>query len=223
MRQPPGTLQMQVLQTLSQTACKTPATLADETALERKQVVKIAAALVMRGLADRRERGCYVRNNVGEAFLLSGQKITSGPIGSRENEPPRRRVKRTVRQSAWHAIRIEKKFTLSDIMADVACQGDGLKQLQGNIGRFVNRLADMRRLPEIVDSPEAVYLDRQGDPALLYVYQPKATGRKGKVVVRVDFQTHGRHGQAGTITNSVRTSGTVEPGDLKNPRYVRLK
>ncbi|MBF0168762.1 MAG: hypothetical protein HQL45_14140 [Alphaproteobacteria bacterium] len=154
MKTPPGALQMKALQALSQDVCKTPAYLAEEIALPRKRTVSVLAALVMRGLADRRERGCYVRNPAGEVFLLSGQVITSGPIGPRQDDKPRRR-KRTIRATAWHAIRIEKKFTLSDILADVACQGDGLPQLAGNVGRFITRLCRAGYLRELRREPGA--------------------------------------------------------------------
>lgn len=85
-------------------------------------------------------------------------------------------------------------------------------------------IADLRRLPEIVGNPEAVYFDKE-DPALLYVYQPKRSNRKGKAVVRFDLMDKERDAgqRVTTITNQVRTTGTVDPGDLKNTRYERLK
>ena len=75
----------------------------------------------------------------------------------------------------------------------------------------------LRHLPSVITSPRAVLRDlRDGD--LLYVFDAPA-GRRGKIVVRLDF--HIKHQDVGgkriTITtNSVRTAGVVERADLAN-------
>ena len=75
----------------------------------------------------------------------------------------------------------------------------------------------LRHLPSVLTSPRAVLRDlRDGD--LLYVFDAPA-GRRGKIVVRLDFDI--KHREAGgrritVTTNSVRTAGIVDRADLAN-------
>lgn len=75
----------------------------------------------------------------------------------------------------------------------------------------------LRHLPSVLTSPRAVLRDlRDGD--LLYVFDAPS-GRRGKIVVRLDFDI--KHREAGgrritVTTNSVRTAGIVDRADLAN-------
>ena len=85
---------------------------------------------------------------------------------------------------------------------------------------------DFDRLPEIIAKPEAVLFDAQ-EPALLYVFRSvERTDRKGKIVVRVNFDEKQRD-RAGNrrlaVTNSIRTGGYVQPEDLRVRRYRVLE
>jgi len=71
-------------------------------------------------------------------------------------------------------------------------------------------VADLQRLPDILGEPQQILFDA-ADPALVYVFAP-AEGELGKVIVRVDFST--KLDRQRVVTNSVRTGGLVDPGDL---------
>ena len=86
--------------------------------------------------------------------------------------------------------------------------------------------ADVDRLPEILAAPEAV-LWEPGDQGLLFVFKAvdPAERRTGKWFVKVDARVHeSREGgrRRPWRTNSVRSGGYVESGDLRDPRYVAL-
>ena len=73
----------------------------------------------------------------------------------------------------------------------------------------------------------AVLYDTEGVGELLYVFDPAVDrGRRGKVVVRVNYAARlalDDADRSGIITNSIRTSGYVEPHNLREPRYKRIK
>ena len=69
--------------------------------------------------------------------------------------------------------------------------------------------ADWDRLPAILAAPEAVLLDTRkgGGRVLLFTFEPSdREGRKGKVVVRVEFSV--RHRGRTRVANSIRSSGS---------------
>ena len=89
--------------------------------------------------------------------------------------------------------------------------------------------ADMDRLPEILAEPEAVLLEELpgGNRGLLFVFEPAdpADRRKGKWFVKVDARVDERR-EGGRRrpyrTNSIRSGGYVQSGDLRDPRYALL-
>ena len=86
--------------------------------------------------------------------------------------------------------------------------------------------ADVDRLPEILAAPEAVLWEEEGR-GLLFVFEPvdPADRRKGKWFVQVDARPHeSREGRRRRPyrTNSIRSGGYVQPGNLRDPRYALL-
>ena len=86
--------------------------------------------------------------------------------------------------------------------------------------------ADVDRLSDILAHPAAV-LWEPGDQGLLFVFEPAepADRRKGKWFVKVDARVHEfREGgrRRPWRTNSVRSGGYVQSGNLRDPRYVLL-
>ena len=83
---------------------------------------------------------------------------------------------------------------------------------------------DLDRLPEIIARPEAVLYDTDRPGDLLYVFTGDAVG---KVVVRVNYtdrlRLDGADRRATVISNSVRTAGYVQAGDLEDPRYEPIE
>ena len=87
--------------------------------------------------------------------------------------------------------------------------------------------ADIDRLPAIFARPDAVLYDTERPGELLYVFEPvNDVGRKGKVVVRVNYTAKLKLGDAsrtGVTTNSIRTTGYVQADDLPVSRYERIR
>lgn len=85
---------------------------------------------------------------------------------------------------------------------------------------------DLDRLPEIVARPEGVLYDTKRPGELLYVFAPAEGAGKGKVVVRVNYTDRLKLDEADrstVITNSVRTAGYVQAGDLRESRYEPIQ
>lgn len=92
------------------------------------------------------------------------------------------------------------------------------KQVRGN----AVPLEDLRRLPELLSTPDAVYWDKgfnekdasqqKREPGLIYVWNTEKRGA-GKLVIRVNYKTQvhvpGEKGRQKIVTNSV-TSGRVD-------------
>ena len=79
---------------------------------------------------------------------------------------------------------------------------------------------DIKRLPDIIRNPLAVYLDTQ-DEALLYVFDPSVR-EAGKIVVRVNFTTK-LSGEGKKVVNAVRSGGLVNQPDVANAsRYEKI-
>lgn len=87
--------------------------------------------------------------------------------------------------------------------------------------------ADLDRLPENIARPRAVLYDKERPGELVYVFDPAGDrGRKGKVVVRVNYTAKLKFGNAdrsGVTTNSVRSAEYVQAGDLPVSRYERIE
>ena len=87
--------------------------------------------------------------------------------------------------------------------------------------------ADLDRLPAIIARPEAVLYDTERPGELLYVFTPADdAARKGKVVVRVNYTDRlklGEAARASVTTNSVRSAGYVQAGDLPESRYEPVR
>jgi predicted transcriptional regulator len=105
-----------VLAALDRDSCLTTEFLATTTGLSRKSVVSAVATLIGRGLADRREVGCYTLTAEGESFRAAGGVIKSGPTGPLHQVAARRPRRITQRDRLWSAMRILKKFTLGEIL-----------------------------------------------------------------------------------------------------------
>lgn len=86
----------------------------------------------------------YSVTPAGRAFLESGKRLTSGPRGP---QPGKRLYHGTLRQRAWHAMQIKKKFTVADILP-VAANG-GERDAENNIGKYVRALARTGFLTEL--------------------------------------------------------------------------
>lgn len=130
------TLQTRLLRQIGD-ACLTLAELAEMSGHSAHQVSAAMAKLVSRGLVDRVERGCFEVTRDGRRALLAGKVIKSGP--RRPHTGRRSPVRDTLRQRAWNAMRMAKRFTIRDLAAVSVRGGEG--DPVENIGRFIRDLA----------------------------------------------------------------------------------
>ncbi|WP_319530844.1 hypothetical protein [uncultured Cohaesibacter sp.] len=109
-----GDLSNAVLSRLSDGQCHTvdhlDYALAD---FQRREIVKCAGRLIMRGLLERVEIGCYQLTEDGKRIVASGEAISSGPY--RPDRGHCRKPRNTMRQRAWTAMRMSGTFTVGDI------------------------------------------------------------------------------------------------------------
>ena len=91
--------------------------------------------------------------------------------------------------------------------------------------------ADVDRLPEVLAAPEATLYEPPRAPGargtLVMVFTPAGAEerRRGKWVIEIDARVDERRGRGRRRpyqTNSIRTAGYVQAGDLRDPRYVLL-
>lgn len=138
-----------LLAALRRDACLTVAELAAETGLDNRVVVKAAAQLIGRGLADRAEVGCFTLTEEGEAFRATGQEVTSGPKGPL-TQPYRRARKITLRDRLWAAMRIKGKASIPELLELVATDKPGAESLARKYASALcasGHLLELRREP----------------------------------------------------------------------------
>ncbi len=142
-----GRMMMMVRDALADGACRTTAELAALTGLPTQKVANAAGRLILRGLAERVERGCYRLTEAGVASARSGEALRPGPRGPHGK---RKAVQRqSFRQRAWAAMRMCGKFTAPEIMRLAARPGERGGSLH-NLYRYLRALEAARyvhRLP----------------------------------------------------------------------------
>ncbi|TCT37672.1 helix-turn-helix transcriptional regulator [Martelella mediterranea] len=132
----PGALLTKVLHHLRDGVCLTIDTLEEDLGLTRRQISDSMSKLIMRGLVERAEVGCYQLTDDGIKARSEGLVLTSGPTGphtGRISKPWRD----TLRQRAWAAMRMSASFTLGDLV--VAASRDD-RDATSNAGRYVRAL-----------------------------------------------------------------------------------
>lgn len=116
------TIQNRILYGLGDT-CWLLADLAAALGLTHSQVSQAAALLICRGWVERVEIGCFQLTQAGCRAVAEGVRIDSGVTGpDRAQRVPSRK---SIRQRAWNAMRIQKVFTVADLATAVQQPGDG--------------------------------------------------------------------------------------------------
>ena len=116
---------------------KTLAVLSGELQLTRRQVTDTAFALVRKGFVERIAAGCYRLTPDGERAVAAGVEITSGP--NAPLEAVRRPLRDTLRQRAWTAMRIQRGFTINDLL--VASTRGAERGAARNLQHYLKALA----------------------------------------------------------------------------------
>ena len=120
-----------VLAALRVDLCQTTEQLADITGISRRSVAKAAGTLIASGYAMRREVGCYVLSEEGLAFREGGGEIKDGPNGPHISTIPKRLRKVTSRDKIWSAMRMERKFTVDQLITLSSCTIDSARKFIG--------------------------------------------------------------------------------------------
>ncbi len=138
------THQTRVLRALPD-ACKTLRVLSRELALTHRQVSDAASALIGKGLVERVEAGCFQLTWEGEQAVADGFAITSGP--NAPHDGARRPMRDTLRQRAWNAMRIQRSFTINDLLmaSTHGTERDAVSNLQRYLGALA-RAGVVRRM-----------------------------------------------------------------------------
>lgn len=131
-RHHPGKAPTALLQKLAGGLCLTIDQLAEDLDLTKRQVSDAAAKLLRRNYLERMAIGCYQLTTEGLAAAAAGEVIRSGPRGPREKV---REVRDTFRQRAWSSMRMQRLFTIPDIVLEAARPSDA--DPATNLGRYL--------------------------------------------------------------------------------------
>ncbi len=116
---------------------KTLGVLSSELKLTRRQVTDAAFVLARKGFVKRVRTGCFRLTLAGELAVASGVVITSGP--NAPFEAARRPMADTLRQRAWTAMRIQRGFTINDLL--VASADGAERNAVRNLQRYLAALS----------------------------------------------------------------------------------
>lgn len=134
-RHHPGKAPTAMLQKLAAGMCLSIADLALELDLTRPQAYNAASKLLRRGYLQRMAVGCYQLTDAGCAAAAAGEVITSGPRGPIGKV---REYRDTLRERAWRAMRIRRRFTVPDLISDASSVAD--KNPRDNLHRYLQGL-----------------------------------------------------------------------------------
>lgn len=111
-----------VVRAIGPDACRTTAEISDAAGLDRKAAIEACCKLVVSELIERVEVGCFRLTPAGRDVASGARIIKSGPRG----RMGKTRVSRstTLRQRAWAAMRLQKRFAVTDIVTLAATGRD---------------------------------------------------------------------------------------------------
>lgn len=175
-RHHPGKAPTAVLTKLASGQCLTIDQLAVELDLTHRQVSDAAAKLFKRDYLERKAVGCYQLTDAGEAAAITGEIITSGPRGPIEKT----RFKRnTFRHRAWIAMRIRRRFTVPDLIADASKVSDG--NPADNLQRYLRGLKKVGYVAELPNREEGTAITSNGFKRWMLL---RDTGPKAPVILK---------------------------------------
>lgn len=175
----PGFLPTTVLHSLTDGACRTIDDLAESLKLTRRQVSDGAAKLVLRGLLERIEAGCYQLTATGIAAAAAGEVIKSGPWRP-DTVTVRKPLPDTFRQRLWTAMRMSKTFTVGEVAMIASRESE--ESPENNAAWYIRHLKDAEYLVELPVRQKGTRLTSNGykryrllkdTGSLAPVYRPK--------------------------------------------------
>lgn len=105
--------------------------------LTHQEASRAAGRLIVRGYVDRLERGVYEATVEGLRAKREGRDLASGP--RRPHAGQRRAMRDTLRQRAWTAMRVLKRFTVADLAVASRKRGEG--DPSHNLGAYLRALS----------------------------------------------------------------------------------
>lgn len=122
-----ATLQTEIIRAIM-SVCLSADALISALGQSRYRVRSALSGLVSRGLAERREKGCFVATKLGLEMLAEHGFLPVGAPIAKDNPPTRRRG--TMRQRAWNVMRIQSPFTIQGVTALASkSEDDGAQSL----------------------------------------------------------------------------------------------
>jgi len=147
-RHHPGLAPTALLKTLGTGLCLTIDQLAETLDLTNRQVSDAAAKLLRRNYLERMAIGCYQLTPQGLTAAAAGEVIKSGPKGPRQKV---QEYRDTFRQRAWSSMRMQRLFTVPDIVLEASRPSDG--NPADNLHRYLQALS---RVGYVKASPHRV-------------------------------------------------------------------
>lgn len=137
-----------VLGVLDRATCLTIDQVAEAAEITNKDVARMIGKLIGRGLADRKERGCYQLTAEGAAFRASGKEFRPG-VYKRTARHWRPRPN-SLRDRLWKAMRIKGKATIPELL-ELAASSDKerTKVAQDGAWRYIAALTKVGILREL--------------------------------------------------------------------------
>jgi hypothetical protein len=140
----PGAAATALLRHLAAGVCLTADQMAEALGITRAQAMNAARKLLRRGYLEKMAAGCFQLSEAGKAAALSGITITSGPKGKTGVIATRRQ---TFRERAWLAMRIHHRFTIGQIVASAA--RDGERNARENARKYLAQLGQAGFVKEL--------------------------------------------------------------------------
>jgi len=126
--------------------CITEARMVDITGHSARSVEYSCLILRRRGLLTRTAQGCHKLTDAGRTAIAEGHHVRSGPRGRHTGT---RVIRGTLRERAWGAMRILRKFSLADLIMLIAEGRE--RDITSNVGKYVRALTRaglLRQLPQ---------------------------------------------------------------------------
>lgn len=116
--------------------CITEARMVEITGHDARSVENSCLKLRRHGLLVKTEQGCHKLTAAGRAALEQGTAdLRSGPKGK---HIAARIKKGTLRERAWRAMRLKRRFSIADLV--MLCAQGGERDIEGNLAKYLRAL-----------------------------------------------------------------------------------
>lgn len=182
----PGAAATALLRHLSAGVCLTADQMAEALGITRAQAMNAARKLMRRSYLEKMAVGCFQLSEAGKAAAASGTTITSGPKGKTGAIATRRH---TFRERAWLAMRIQRRFTIGQIVASAA--RDGERNARENARKYLAQLGQAGFVKELPNRLPGTCMGSNGFKRWMLVRDtgPRAPVYRAELRAMHDFNT----------------------------------